>query len=289
MYLQDLIARLNDYWAKQGCVIDQPYDMEVGAGTFHPSTFFRVLGDEPWRVAFVQPCRRPTDGRYGENPYRMQRYFQYQVIVKPSPRESQQLFIDSLVHLGIDPKIHELRFVEDNWESPTLGAWGVGWEVWLDGMEITQFTYFQQMAGFDLPSVPLEITYGLERIAMFLQNVENLFEVRWNEHITYGEVFRENEYQFSVYNFEVADTQMLFDLFDKYYRECERLLERDLYLPAYDFVMKCSHTFNLLDARNAISQVQRQSFIGKIRRLAKRCAEVYLEHQKRSEMDAGAL
>lgn len=289
MYLQDLIARLNDYWAKQGCVIDQPYDMEVGAGTFHPSTFFRVLGNEAWRVAFVQPCRRPTDGRYGENPYRMQRYFQYQVIVKPSPKESQQLFIDSLVHLGIDPKIHELRFVEDNWESPTLGAWGVGWEVWLDGMEITQFTYFQQMAGFDLPSVPLEITYGLERIAMFLQNVENLFEVRWNEHITYGEVFRENEYQFSVYNFEVADTQMLFDLFDKYYRECERLLERDLYLPAYDFVMKCSHTFNLLDARNAISQVQRQSFIGKIRRLAKRCAEVYLEHQKRSEMDAGAL
>ena len=289
MYLQDLIARLNDYWAKQGCVIDQPYDMEVGAGTFHPSTFFRVFGDEPWRVAFVQPCRRPTDGRYGENPYRMQRYFQYQVIVKPSPQESQQLFIDSLVHLGIDPKIHELRFVEDNWESPTLVAWGVGWEVWLDGMEITQFTYFQQMAGFDLPSVPLEITYGLERIAMFLQNVENLFEVRWNEHITYGEVFKENEYQFSVYNFEVADTQMLFDLFDKYYRECERLLERDLYLPAYDFVMKCSHTFNLLDARNAISQVQRQSFIGKIRRLAKRCAEVYLEHQKRSEMDAGAL
>lgn len=289
MYLQDLIARLNDYWAKQGCVIDQPYDMEVGAGTFHPSTFFRVLGNEAWRVAFVQPCRRPTDGRYGENPYRMQRYFQYQVIVKPSPKESQQLFIDSLVHLGIDPKIHELRFVEDNWESPTLGAWGVGWEVWLDGMEITQFTYFQQMAGFDLPSVPLEITYGLERIAMFLQNVENLFEVRWNEHITYGEVFRENEYQFSVYNFEVADTQMLFDLFDKYYRECERLLERDLYLPAYDFVMKCSHTFNLLDARNAISQVQRQSFIGKIRKLAKRCAEVYLEHQKRSEMDAGAL
>jgi len=289
VYLQDLITELNDFWERHGCIIDQPYDVEVGAGTFHPSTFFRVLGGEPWRVAFVQPCRRPTDGRYGENPYRMQRYFQYQVIVKPSPKESQQLFIDSLVHLGIDPKKHELRFVEDNWESPTLGAWGVGWEVWLDGMEITQFTYFQQMAGFELSSVPLEITYGLERIAMFLQNVENLFEVRWNEHVTYGEVFKENEYQFSVYNFETANTEMLFGLFNEYYSECERLLERELYLPAYDFVMKCSHTFNVLDARNAISQVQRQAFIGKIRALAKRCAESYLGCKQRSESNAGAL
>jgi len=289
VYLQDLITELNNFWARQGCIIDQPYDMEVGAGTFHPSTFFRVLGSEPWRVAFVQPCRRPTDGRYGENPYRMQRYFQYQVIVKPSPKESQQLFIDSLVHLGIDPKKHELRFVEDNWESPTLGAWGVGWEVWLDGMEITQFTYFQQMAGFELSSVPLEITYGLERIAMFLQDVENLFEVRWNEHVTYGEVFKENEYQFSVYNFEAANTEILFGLFNEYYSECERLLERGLYLPAYDFVMKCSHTFNVLDARNAISQVQRQEFIGKIRTLAKRCAGSYLECRQRSESNAGSL
>jgi len=283
MYFQDLIFRLNDFWKRKGCVIDQPYDVEMGAGTFHPSTFFKVLGRKPWRVAFVQPCRRPTDGRYGENPNRMQRYFQYQVIIKPSPDDSQDIYLESLEFIGIDLGKHEVRFVEDNWESPTLGAWGIGWEVWLDGMEITQFTYFQQMAGIDLEPVSLEITYGLERIAMFLQGVDNVFEMKWNEHVTYGEVFKENEYQQSCYNFEKASTDMLFRAFDDFEREFYALIKESLYLPAYDFLLKSSHTFNILDARNAISQMQRQEYIGRIRTMARECAKVYLEKAEKGE------
>jgi len=288
MYFQDLIFRLNDFWKRKGCVIDQPYDVEMGAGTFHPSTFFKVLGGKPWRVAFVQPCRRPTDGRYGENPNRMQRYFQYQVIIKPSPDDSQDIYLESLEFIGIDLGKHEVRFVEDNWESPTLGAWGIGWEVWLDGMEITQFTYFQQMAGINLEPVSLEITYGLERIAMFLQGVDNVFEMKWNEHVTYGEVFKENEYQQSCYNFEKASTDMLFRAFDDFEREFYVLIKESLYLPAYDFLLKSSHIFNILDARNAISQMQRQEYIGRIRTMARECAKVYLEKAEKGEKGVAA-
>jgi len=243
MYLQEIIAKLNEYWSSKGCLIDQPYDVEMGAGTFHPSTFLRSLGKKPWRVAFVQPCRRPTDGRYGENPMRTQRYFQYQVIMKPSPDNSQEVYLDSLKALGINPKEHDIRFVEDNWESPTLGAWGIGWEVWLDGMEITQFTYFQQVGGVDVSPVSLEITYGLERIAMYLQKKNSIFDIDWNEHFKYGDVFLENERQFSVYNFEHANTDMLFNLYKMYEEEFLRCIEMKLLLPAYDYLVKCSHTF----------------------------------------------
>jgi len=288
MYFQDLIFRLSDFWKRKGCVIDQPYDVEMGAGTFHPSTFFKVLGKKPWKVAFVQPCRRPTDGRYGENPNRMQRYFQYQVIIKPSPDDSQDIYLESLEFIGINLGKHEVRFVEDNWESPTLGAWGIGWEVWLDGMEITQFTYFQQMAGIDLEPISLEITYGLERIAMFLQGVDNVFEMKWNEYVTYGEVFKENEYQQSCYNFEKASTDMLFRAFDDFEKEFYTLIKESLYLPAYDFLLKCSHTFNILDARNAISQMQRQEYIGRIRTMARKCAKVYLEKAEKGEKGIAA-
>ena len=280
MYLQDVIMELQKFWASKGCFIDQPYDIEVGAGTFHPSTFFGSLRRGPWRVAYVQPSRRPTDGRYGENPNRLQRYFQFQVIIKPSPENSQEIYIESLKALGIDPKVHDIRFVEDNWESPTLGAWGVGWEVWLDGMEITQFTYFQQIGGITLEEIPLEITYGLERIAMFLQGVENVFQVRWNENITYGEVFLENEKQHSVYNFEKADLEMLFSHFEDYRREFDRLISEGLFLPAYDYLIKSSHVFNLLDARNAISVTQRQEYIARIRAMAKRVARIFKRREE---------
>ena len=279
MYLQDVIMKLNDFWASKGCLLEQPYDMEVGAGTFHPATFFGSLRKGPWKVAYVQPSRRPTDGRYGENPNRLQRYFQYQVIIKPSPENSQELYLESLEYLGINLKEHDIRFVEDNWESPTLGAWGVGWEVWLDGMEITQFTYFQQIGGISLKDIPLEITYGLERIAMYLQGVDNVYEVQWNENVKYGDVFLENEREFSVFNFEEANVGLLFRHFDEYEKEFYRLVEKNLYLPAYDYILKCSHTFNLLDARGAVSVSQRQTYVKRIQAMARKVARVFLEVQ----------
>jgi len=277
VYLQDVIKSLDEFWSKQGCFIEQPYDMEMGAGTFHTSTFFGVLRKRPWKVAFVQPSRRPTDGRYGENPNRMQRFYQYQVIIKPHPERSQDVYLESLNALGIDPEEHDIRFVEDNWESPTLGAWGVGWEVWLDGMEITQFTYFQQIGGISLKEIPLEITYGVERIAMYLQGVDNVYDVMWNESVRYGELFKENERQFSIYNFEVANTDVLFKLYDIYRQEFNNLIEKGLIFPAYEQLLKCSHTFNLLDARNVISVAQRQTYIRDIRTMASKCAKQFIE------------
>jgi len=277
MYFQDVILKLQEFWAKNGCIVYQPYDIEIGAGTFNPATFLRCLGPEPWNVAYVEPSRRPTDGRYGENPNRLQHYYQFQVILKPSPDDIQDLYLESLKQLGIDPLEHDIRFVEDDWESPTLGAWGLGWEVWLDGMEITQFTYFQQAGGIDLKPVSGEITYGLERITMYLQGVESVFDLKWNEKITYGDVYHRNEVEFSRYNFEEADVDMNFKLFEMYEKECIRLVDKGLVLPAYDFCLKCSHTFNLLDARNAISVTERTGYIGRVRNLAKLCAEGYLK------------
>ncbi len=277
MNVQELISRLNEFWSKNGVVIDQPYDMEMGAGTYHPTTFFNVLNQKDGRFAFVQPCRRPTDGRYGDNPNRMQRYFQYQVIILPSPEDSQGLYLESLEKLGLGIKDHDIRFVEDNWESPTLGAWGIGWEVWLDGMEITQFTYFQQFGGIELKRIPLEITYGVERIAMYLQGTENVYDLKWNESTTYGDLYLENERQFSKFNFEIADIQMLFDLFEKHSKEFENLINVDLYRPAYDEIIKASHVFNLLDARGAISVSHRQNYISRIRSMAKKCAENFIK------------
>jgi len=272
---------LQEYWAKKGCVIYQPYDIEVGAGTFNPATFLRCLGPEPWNSAYVEPSRRPTDGRYGDNPNRLQHYYQFQVLLKPSPEDIQDLYLDSLVYLGIDPLEHDIRFVEDDWESPTLGAWGLGWEVWLDGMEITQFTYFQQAGGLDLKPVSGEITYGIERIAMYLQKVDSVFDLAWNENLTYGDVYHRNEVEFSKYNFEEADTDMLFELFEMYEKECSKLVEKGIVLPAYDYCLKCSHTFNLLDARNAISVTERTGYIGRVRHLAKLCAEGYVESREK--------
>ncbi len=280
MFFQDVILTLQRYWADRGCIIQQPYDLEKGAGTFHPATFLRVLGPEPWRVAYVEPSRRPTDGRYGENPNRLQHYYQFQVIIKPAPENSQELYLDSLKALGIDLLKHDVRFVEDDWESPTLGAWGLGWEVWLDGMEITQFTYFQQAGGIDLDPISLEITYGLERITMYLQEVDNVFDIQWNDRIKYGDVHLETEIQFSKYNFEEADVDMLFKLFDMYEAEALRLLEKDLVLPAYDYTLKCSHTFNLLDARGAISVTERMGYILRVRKLANLCASGYLKRRE---------
>jgi len=277
MYLQDLVLTLQKFWADQGCLLKQPYDMEMGAGTFHPATFLRVLGPEPWKAAYVQPSRRPTDGRYGENPNRLQHYYQFQVILKPSPDNIQDIYLDSLKALGINPLEHDIRFVEDDWESPTLGAWGLGWEVWLDGMEITQFTYFQQAGGIDLSPVPGEITYGIERIAMYLQDVDSVFSLKWNKDISYGDIHLTGEIEFSSYNFDGADKDMLLQLFDMYESESKRLLESELVLPAYDLCLKCSHTFNLLDARGAISVAERTAFIGRIRNLAKGCAAGYLK------------
>uniref|UniRef100_A0A7V5XGI4 Glycine--tRNA ligase alpha subunit n=1 Tax=Thermodesulfobacterium geofontis TaxID=1295609 RepID=A0A7V5XGI4_9BACT len=277
MYFQDVIATLNKFWAEKGCVILQPYDMEVGAGTFHPATFLRALGPKPFSAAYVEPCRRPTDGRYGENPNRLQHYYQYQVIIKPSPDDIQDIYLESLKALGIDPKEHDIRFVEDDWESPTLGAWGLGWEVWLDGMEITQFTYFQQIGGFDCNPVTVEITYGLERITMYLQEVENVFDIKWNENITYGDIHFRGEVEFSIYNFEEADVSLLKDLFNKFEKEANRLLNRGLVLPGYDCVIKCSHIFNLLDARGVLSPIERANYIGRVRSIAKKTAEKWLE------------
>ena len=273
---QDIILRLSQFWADRGCVLLQPYDLEVGAGTFHPATTLRSLGPEPWNTAYVQPSRRPTDGRYGENPNRLQHYYQYQVILKPSPDDIQDVYLDSLRAIGVKPEEHDVRFVEDDWESPTLGAWGLGWEVWLDGMEVTQFTYFQQVGGFECDPVPGEITYGLERLAMYIQGVDSVFDLTWVDGVTYGDVFHENEVQYSAYNFEVADTDMLYALFDSFEKECLRTLEAGLPLPAYDYVLKCSHAFNLLDARGAIAVTERTTFIGRVRTIARACCEAYL-------------
>ncbi len=277
MTFQEIIFKLQKYWASKGSIIASPYDVEQGAGTMHPFTFLKVLGKEPWKVAYLQPCRRPADGRYGENPNRLQHYFQFQVILKPSPENSQELYLGSLEALGINLKEHDVRFVEDDWESPTLGAWGLGWEVWLDGMEITQFTYFQQAGGITLDPVSVEITYGLERIATFIQGVDSVYDIEWTKGVKYGELYRENEREWSIYNFEEADTGMLFSLFNMFEKESSRLAEKGLVLPAYDYCLKCSHVFNLLDARGALSVAERQSFIGRVRKLAGRCAQKYLE------------
>ena len=280
---QDLILRLQAYWAAQGCVILQPYDMEMGAGTFHPATILRALGPEPWKAAYVQPSRRPTDGRYGENPNRLQHYYQFQVILKPSPDDIQDLYLQSLTELGIDALNHDIRFVEDDWESPTLGAWGLGWEVWCDGMEVSQFTYFQQVGGFDCNPVSGEITYGLERLAMYVQGVENVYDLDWNgEGVTYGEVYLRNEREFSAYNFEFADTAKLLAHFADAESECGALLEKKLALPAYDQCMKASHLFNLLDARGVISVTERAAYIARVRALAKGCCEAWLEGQEKA-------
>ncbi len=278
---QDLIFQLQHFWADQGCIIEQPYSVEIGAGTFHPSTFLRAIGPEPWRTAYVQPSRRPTDGRYGENPNRLQHYYQFQVLLKRSPEEIQALYLESLKSLGIDPLIHDIRFVEDNWESPTLGAWGLGWEIWLDGMEISQFTYFQQVGGLDCSPVAGEITYGLERLAMYLQNKDSVFDLLWSEtpegKISYGDIYHQNEVEMSIYNFELADTDSLFQWFDTCEAECKKLIEKSLPLPAYEMVLKASHSFNLLDARHAISVTERQRFILRVRTLSKAIAQAYYE------------
>ena len=281
MTFQELILALQNYWAQRGCVLMQPLDMEVGAGTFHPATFLRAIGPEPWRAAYVQPSRRPTDGRYGENPNRLQHYYQFQVVLKPSPADIQEQYLGSLEALGIDPLVHDIRFVEDNWESPTLGAWGLGWEVWLNGMEITQFTYFQQAGGLDCRPVMGEITYGLERIAMYLQEVESVFDLVWTEGVdgpvTYGDVYLQNEREQSRYNFEEADVESLFGWFDTCEREALRLVEQGLALPAYEMTMKASHTFNLLDARHAISVTERQGYILRVRNMARASAQAYYD------------
>ena len=282
MTLQELILALQRFWNEQGCVIQQPYDIEVGAGTFNPATFLRVLGPEPWNCAYVEPSRRPADGRYGENPNRLQHYYQYQVIMKPSPLTIQEIYLDSLRSFGIDPLAHDIRFVEDDWESPTLGAWGVGWEVWLDGMEITQFTYFQQAGGIDLKPVAVEITYGIERIAMYLQGVENVYDLVWTDGIRYRDIHHQGEVEFSRYNFEEADVAMLQKLFILYEGESKKLIDKGLVLPAYDYCLKCSHTFNLLEARGAISVTERMGFILRVRAMARSCAEAYL--RQREEM-----
>lgn len=277
MYLQDLILKLHAFWTGQGCVIHQPYDIEVGAGTFNPATFFRVLGPEPWKTAYVEPSRRPSDGRYGKNPNRLQHYYQYQVILKPSPQDSQEIYLKSLSAINIDLLKHDIRFVEDDWESPTLGAWGLGWEVWLDGMEVTQFTYFQQVGGVELHPVSVELTYGLERIAMYLQEVDNVFDLQWSQGITYGEIHHRTELEFSHYNFDLADTKLHFSLFEMYEKEALNLLKTALVLPAYDYCLKCSHSFNMLDARGALSVTERTVYIARVRNIARKCAEGYLK------------
>ena len=281
---QELILRLQQFWAEQGCVLLQPYDMEVGAGTFHPATFLRAIGPEPWSAAYVQPSRRPTDGRYGENPNRLQHYYQFQVVLKPSPINIQELYLDSLKMLGLDTSVHDIRFVEDNWESPTLGAWGLGWEIWLNGMEVTQFTYFQQVGGLECRPVTGEITYGLERIAMYLQGVSSVYDLVWsggpNGTVTYGDVFHQNEVEMSEYNFDHADVDSLFTNFDTYERESAKMIEAGLPLPAYELVLKASHTFNLLDARKAISVTERQRFILRVRTLARAVAQAYYDRRE---------
>jgi len=276
MYLQDLIFELQRFWAENGCVIEQPVDVEVGAGTFHPATFLRVLGPEPWNAAFAQFCRRPSDGRYGENPNRAGAYYQFQVGLKPSPANVQDLYLASLRRIGLDAADHDLRFVEDDWESPTLGAWGLGWEVWADGQEVTQFTYFQQAGGIDLRPVTAEITYGVERIAMYVQGVDSMYDLQWDKHVTYGQLRQPWEVEYSRYQFEELNAEFHFELFDRYEKECRRLLDRGFVLPAYEFCMKASHAFNCLDARGAISVTERQRFIGRVRAMARASAEAYL-------------
>ena len=280
MTFQQLILKLQDFWAKKGCLIVQPYDVEKGAGTFNPATFLRCLGPEPWNVAYVEPSRRPTDGRYGDNPNRLQHYYQFQVLLKPSPDNIQELYLESLKTLGIDPLKHDIRFVEDDWESPTLGAWGLGWEVWLNGMEITQFTYFQQAGGIDLKPVSGEITYGTERIAMYLQEVDSVYDLEWTDGISYGELFHQNEVQASTYNFEESDPDMLRGMFDSFEKECNKLVEKKLPIPAYEYCLKCSHTFNLLDARGAIGVAERANYIARVRAMANGCAASYLESRE---------
>ena len=281
MYLQTLILELERFWAEKGCVVQQPVDIEVGAGTFHPATFLRSLGPEPYSCAFVQPCRRPTDGRYGDNPNRFGSYYQFQVGLKPSPQNVQELYLDSLRQIGLDPLEHDIRFVEDDWESPTLGAWGLGWEVWSDGMEITQFTYFQQAGGIDLMPVTAELTYGLERIAMYLQDVNNGFDLQWNRHVTYGDVQHQGEVEYSQFHFDQADASLNTELFARFEAECNRLVALGLVLPAYDYCMKGSHVFNILDARGAISVTERQRYIGRVRSMARQCAEAYIQARAR--------
>ncbi len=281
MYFQDVIMTLHKFWARKGCVMVQPYDLEVGAGTFHPKTLLWALGPEPWNVAYVQPSRRPTDGRYGDNPNRLQHYYQYQVILKPSPVNVQQQYLSSLKALGVDPLAHDIRFVEDDWESPTLGASGLGWEVWLDGMEITQFTYFQLAGSIELAPISVELTYGLERICMYLQGVDNVYDLKWNAQVSYGDVHHQQEVEQSTYNFEVADVQMLLKLFEQYEAESKRAVASGLVLPAYEYCLKCSHTFNLLDARGAISVTERTGYIGRSRNLARASAEAHLEQREK--------
>lgn len=280
MKFQDMILALNQFWGEQGCIIAQPYDMEKGAGTMNPATFLRALGPEPWNVAYVEPSRRPTDGRYGENPNRLQHYFQYQVILKPSPDNVQELYLESLERMGVNPAEHDIRFVEDNWESPTLGAWGLGWEVWLDGMEVTQFTYFQQCGGIDCKPVCAEITYGIERLATFIQGKDSVFEIEWVGDILYGDIYLQNEIDYSRYNFEVADVDALRTWFDMYEKEAQRTVEHGLVVPAYDYVLKCSHTFNLLEARGAISVTERTGYIARVRNLARLCAQAYIAQRE---------
>src|SRR6056300_1283691 len=278
---QETIFNLQKFWSNQGCIILQPYDLEVGAGTFHPATTLRSLGPNPWKAAYVQPSRRPTDGRYGENPNRLQHYYQFQVIIKPSIDNIQELYLESLEFLGINTKKHDIRFVEDDWESPTLGAWGLGWEVWLDGMEITQFTYFQQAGGFDLDPITVEITYGTERIAMYLQNVDSVYDLKWSDKVSYRDIHHRTEYEFSKYNFELADVSMLKEFFNSSKKECLNLIKNNLPLPAYDYCLKCSHLFNLLDARGSISVTERARYILEIRELAKNSASLYMEQYEK--------
>lgn len=283
MTFQNLILTLQNFWAERGCAVMQSYDIECGAGTFNPSTFLRVIGPEPWHAAYVEASRRPKDGRYGENPNRLQHYFQFQVIMKPAPYNAQELYLESLAAIGVDPKKHDIRFVEDDWESPTLGAWGLGWEVWLNGMEVTQFTYFQQIGGVDLAPASLELTYGLERLCMYLQEKESVYDLMWNDRVTYGQVYRHNEVEQSRFNFELSDPELLLRQFSDYEREAFRLVELGLVMPAYDYVMKSSHAFNLLDARGAISITERAAYIGRVRKLASAVARLYAAQREEME------
>ncbi|MEO0083422.1 MAG: glycine--tRNA ligase subunit alpha [candidate division WOR-3 bacterium] len=283
MTFQDIVSRLQQFWARQGCLIFAPYNSEVGAGTFNPATFLRVLDDKPWRVCYIEPSKRPRDGRYAQNPLRVQQFWQMQVILKPAPNNIQDIYLKSIETLGISLKKNDIRFIEDDWESPTLGAWGLGWQVELNGIEITQFTYFQQVGGLDLTVIPVEITYGLERIAMFIQNRQSIFDIQWNKDNTWGDIYRQNEIEFSKYNFELADVEFHLELFNKYEKEAEKLLNQGLVYPGYDCVIKCSHIFNLLEARGAISVSERTNYIARVRRLAKQTALCYLESQKKQD------
>lgn len=281
MNLQEMILTLQNFWARQNCIIAHPYDVEKGAGTMNPMTFLRAIGPEPWRVAYIEPSRRPADGRYGENPNRLYQHHQFQVVIKPSPDNIQELYLESLKELGIDPLKHDIRFVEDNWENPTFGAWGLGWEVWLDGMEITQFTYFQQVGGLDCNPISVELTYGIERLASYIQDKDNVFDLQWVEGFTYYDIFHQQEYEHSKYTFEISDSKMLFTLFNTYENEAKRAMEQNLVYPAYDYILKCSHTFNLLDARGAISVTERASYIMRVRNMAKQCAQIYYQEREK--------